>query len=75
MLSEKADSKMSKYRDTKMTPSQQAKSVGLKNLTQVSKMTGQSLNTLINWHRNKPELFEIVLEGCLSRVFKEIEDE
>jgi len=49
-----------------MTPSQQAKSVGLKNLTQVSNMTGQSLNTLTNWHRNKHRLFKIVLLGCLS---------
>lgn len=49
-----------------MTPSQQAKSVGLKSLTQVSKLTGQSLNTLTNWHRDKPELFKVVLLGCLS---------
>ena len=51
-----------------MTPSQQAKSVGLKNLTQVSKITGVSLNTLINWHRDKPELFLVVLLGCLVRL-------
>lgn len=47
-----------------MTPSQQAKSVGLKSLTQVSKITGVSLNTLTNWHRDKPELFSTVLNGC-----------
>jgi len=46
-----------------MTPSQQAKSVGLKSLTQVSQITSVSLNTLTNWHRDKPELFRIVLLG------------
>lgn len=49
-----------------MTPSQQVKSVGLKSLTQVSQLTGQSLQTLSNWHRDKPELFRIVLLGCLA---------
>ena len=47
-----------------MTPAQQAKSVGLKSLTQVSQITGVSLNTLTNWHRDKPQLFKIVLIGC-----------
>lgn len=51
-----------------MTPSQQAKSVGLKSLTQVSHITGVSLNTLTNWHRDKPELFRIVLMGCLMQL-------
>ena len=54
-----------------MTPSQQAKSVGLKSLTQVSdhfgdKPSGQpvvSLNTLDNWHKHKPKLFYAVLIG------------
>ncbi len=54
-----------------MTPAQQAKSVGLKNLTQVMehfgiKPNGQpvvSLNTLTNWHRDKPKLFHAVLIG------------
>lgn len=49
-----------------MTPAQQAKSVGLKSLAQVSQITGVSLNTLTNWHRDKPELFRIVLIGCKS---------
>jgi hypothetical protein len=49
-----------------MTPSQQAKAAGLKSLTQVSDITGVSLNTLTNWHKNKPELFRIVLIGCVE---------
>lgn len=50
-----------------ISPSQQAKIMGLKNLKQVSNMTDTSLHTLINWHRDKPELFKIVLLGCLKR--------
>lgn len=49
-----------------MTPSQQAKEAGLKSLSQVSEMTGQSRQTLVNWHNNKPELFAVVLAGCVS---------
>jgi len=51
-----------------MTPSQQAKSVGLKSLTQVSEMSGVSLQTLFNWSKDKPKLFNIVLIGCNSRI-------
>jgi len=47
-----------------MTPSQQAKAEGLKSLLQVSEMTGQSMQTLSNWAKNKPELFRVVLIGC-----------
>jgi len=53
-----------------MTPSQQAKAAGLKNLTQVSEMTGQSLQTLTNWHKNKHGLFRIVLLGCVKELSK-----
>ena len=49
-----------------MTPSQQAKAAGLKNLLQVQQLTGQSAQTLTNWHRDKPELFKIVLLGCVA---------
>jgi len=48
-----------------MTPSQQAKEAGLKSLLQVTEMTGVSSQTLSNWHKHKPELFAVVLRGCL----------
>jgi len=47
-----------------MTASQQAKSMGLKSLKQVSEITGQSMQTLDNWSKHKPDLFRIVLIGC-----------
>lgn len=48
-----------------MTASQQAKAAGLKSLLQVQQLTGQSAQTLINWHRDKPELFHVVVAGCV----------
>lgn len=57
-----------------MTPSKQAKAAGLKSLTQARDMLGTnknghpmvSLQTLTNWHRNKPELFRVVIAGCVA---------
>ena len=47
------------------TPAQQAKRAGLDSLEQVARATGQSPQTLSNWAKNKPELFRVVLQGCL----------
>jgi len=51
-----------------MSASKQAKSAGLKSLAQVAEMTRQSPVTLTNWHKNKPELFAVVIGGCVSRL-------
>ena len=51
-----------------MTASKQAKELGLKSLTQVSELTGQSLQTLTNWFNDKPELFYVVLLGCKAKL-------
>ncbi len=51
-----------------MTASKKAKELGLKNLKQVSELTGQSLQTLTNWFNDKPELFEVVLLGCAAKL-------
>lgn len=53
---------------TNNTPSQQAKNAGCASLKEVSIMTGVSEQTLINWHKNKPQLFAIVLTGCARSV-------
>ena len=50
------------------TPAAQAKAEGLKSLSHVAEMTGQSLQTLGNWAKNKPELFKIVLLGCKAKL-------
>ena len=49
-----------------MTPSQTAKAAGLKNLLEVQTITGVSAQTLTNWHSSKPDLFKIVLAGCVT---------
>jgi len=49
-----------------VTPSQQAKAAGIKSLLAVSEATGVSLQTLTNWHKNKPRLFSVVLAGCVA---------
>jgi len=46
------------------TASQLAKAAGLKSLKQVTELTGTNPQTLINWHKNKPNLLEVVLLGC-----------
>ncbi|AIM40777.1 hypothetical protein PR08_gp20 [Idiomarinaceae phage Phi1M2-2] len=50
-----------------MTPSQKAKSLGCKSLAQVVETSGQSIQTLINWHHNKPKLFEVVCLGVAKQ--------
>lgn len=52
-----------------MSASKQAKEAGLTSLAHVSQMTGTSVQTLTNWHHNKPKLFKIVLTGCLNQPF------
>jgi len=48
-----------------MTPSEQCKAAGLKSLAELSRITGKTVQTLINWHREDPEFFRIVLAGAL----------
>ncbi len=50
-----------------MTPSQQAKAQGFKSLAQVAELSTVKRRTLENWHKDKPELFDIVLLGCLAK--------
>ena len=47
-----------------MKPSEKCKAAGLKSLAELCEITKQSKETLINWNRNKPELFKAVLTGA-----------
>lgn len=49
-----------------MTPSQQCKQAGLKSLAEVSRLTKVCQPTLYNWFKNKPELFNVVIAGCVA---------
>ncbi len=57
-----------------MTPSEQCKQAGLKSLEEVSKFSGQSVQTLINWHKNKPELFRLLILGCIVEKTNQLEE-
>jgi hypothetical protein len=54
-----------KSENTEETPSKKAKQMGCKSLSQVSQLTGVSLQTLSNWHKDKPELFRVVCTGVV----------
>jgi hypothetical protein len=50
-----------------MTPAQQAKSYGLKSLTEASQICGTPTRTLFNWAERKPDtLFKAVMLGCVA---------
>ena len=53
-------------REQKITPSQQCKQAGLKSLAELVDTTATSEQTLINWHRNKPKLFAVVIAGAVA---------
>ena len=53
-----------------MTPSQQCKDAGLKSLAELSRATKTSEQTLINWSRNKPELFKAAVAGVVANKLK-----
>ena len=48
-----------------MTASEQAKAAGLKSLAELAKISGVSVQTLINWHKDKPALFATVVAGAV----------
>ena len=54
-----------------MTASQLAKRMGLKSLTEVSEHTDTSLQTLINWSKHKPKLFNVVLLGVGTKLINQ----
>ena len=48
------------------TASKYAKQAGLKSLAEAVRMTGRSADTLTRWHKDMPELFQVVILGCLE---------
>lgn len=60
-----------------MKPSNLCKIYGLESLQELANITGQSVQTLNNWSKNKPELFKIIIFGSIAKklqVFNEIDD-
>ena len=50
-----------------MTPAEKCKEAGLKNLAELSEITGRSTRTLQHWSDNEPDFFEIVLFGAVAK--------
>ncbi len=50
-----------------MKPSEECKEAGLKSLAELSDMTEVSVQTLNNWFKDKPALFDIVLVGAVVK--------
>lgn len=53
-----------------MTPSEQCKAAGLNSLAELVRLTGESKESLINWHRDRPRRFELMLKGVISEIKK-----
>lgn len=51
-----------------MTPSQQCKQAGLKSLAELCRISEISEQTLINWHKNKPKLFDLLVIGAVKKI-------
>lgn len=50
-----------------MKPSEKCKKFGLKSLNELSEISGESVQTLNNWYKNKPFLFDAVLNHALLK--------
>lgn len=50
-----------------MKPSERCKAAGLKSLAELSEICGESVQTLNNWHKNKPRVFDLVLLGAVAK--------
>lgn len=49
-----------------MSPSEQAKAAGLKNMIELSIISNKPRKTLENWHKHNPQLFKVVVAGCVA---------
>lgn len=48
------------------TASKYAKQAGLKSLAEAVRMTRRSADTLTRWHKDMPDLFRVVIAGCIE---------
>lgn len=49
-----------------MSPSKKCKEAGLSSLAELSEISTVSVNTLHNWFKHKPVVFETVLRGSIT---------
>jgi hypothetical protein len=48
-----------------MTPSQQCKAAGLDGLAEFVRISGESEQNLMNWHKKRPQRFRLLLAGAV----------
>ena len=48
-----------------LKPSEIVKLSGLKSLSELAEISGESVQTLNNWFKNQPRRFELVLKGAV----------
>jgi len=53
-----------------MTPSQQCKSAGLSGVDALVLLSGVPRQTLYDWHKSRPELFALMIDGAIFRAAK-----
>lgn len=49
-----------------MSASKKAKKAGLKSLTEVAEITGDTPQNLSNYSKKKPKLYDVILLGCMA---------
>jgi hypothetical protein len=49
-----------------MSPSKEAKEAGLKNMIELSAISNKPRKTLENWYKSNPQLFKVVVAGCVA---------
>jgi hypothetical protein len=52
---------------TELTASEVAKAHGFDSLREVAALAAVTVQTLNNWHNDRPDFFEIVLTGCARK--------
>tara|TARA_R100000951_G_scaffold55160_1_gene46333 strand:+ start:2048 stop:2251 length:204 start_codon:yes stop_codon:yes gene_type:complete len=51
----------------KIKPSEQCKAAGLKGLKHLAEIVQESEQTLNNWSKNRPDLFEVIILGAVVK--------
>jgi hypothetical protein len=50
-----------------MSPSDQCRKAGLDSLAEFSRISGESVTNLVNWHKSRPLRFELLLIGAAEK--------
>jgi len=54
-----------------LTPAKKSKSCGLSGMDEMSRLANKPKSTLADWFKTNPELFDVVLSGCITKRLNE----